>query len=71
MTTEQEHAASYCDMIRPDRTCAIMEALKSEASPLCKLFREPAADCRYLRHVILKPKTGRRRHGHRNCNKAV
>lgn len=49
-----EQARNYCDMIRPDRTCAIMAALTSEYDSRCKYYRDHPAQCRYLEYQILK-----------------
>jgi|GEM_PF-4012856 len=49
-----EHAARYCGFIRPDRTCALMEALQSEVDPRCKYWRDEPEQCRYLKYVVMR-----------------
>lgn len=54
----QSKAVTWCDYIRPDRTCAIMDALATESDPTCKYFRseESRTRCRYLELVVLNQK---------------
>lgn len=55
----QQRAASWCDFINADRTCALMQALHTESDPRCKYWREGNSErCRYFElHII---NTGRR-----------
>ena len=50
----RDDAATWCEFIRPDRTCTLMEALESEPDARCRYWRDEPGDCRYLRHVVLK-----------------
>ncbi|MGG1600960.1 hypothetical protein [Paenibacillus naphthalenovorans] len=52
----KEDAAAWCPYIHPDRTCALMIALATESNPVCKRWREPEDDCRFLRLVVAKRK---------------
>lgn len=48
-------AASWCDFINVDRTCALMQALHTETDARCKYYREEESDrCRYFELHILK-----------------
>ncbi|MFB6362498.1 hypothetical protein ACFCP7_00370 [Paenibacillus elgii] len=50
----KDRAKTYCEFLRPDASCALMAALATESDPRCKLWRDPPADCRYLRLVVTK-----------------
>jgi hypothetical protein len=54
MNNAQADAHRLCGYLRPDRTCAIMEALATESSSLCKYWREQPEQCRYLEKHLMK-----------------
>ncbi len=58
----QSKAAMWCEYMKPDRTCYIMDALSTESDSTCKCFRPPErrTRCRYLELVVLNTKGARR-----------
>ncbi|RED32419.1 hypothetical protein C7820_5699 [Paenibacillus sp. VMFN-D1] len=54
MVEYQKAASTWCEFYRPDRTCVLMDELQSQSNPICKCFRMPIEDCRYLRLVVVK-----------------
>ncbi|MEX3618545.1 hypothetical protein ACQKLN_11015 [Paenibacillus glucanolyticus] len=62
MTDYKSAAKTWCEFYRPDRTCELMDELQSQSNPICKCYRLPTEDCRYLRLVVLNEK-GKRRDG--------
>lgn len=43
-----------CEFIHSGNKCVLMESLNDQDSDVCKLFRQPIEDCRYLRLYLLR-----------------